>query len=603
VFLVVENNHPNDDIWLVKGSSTQYPVGLAHEDSSRWIKPETGGVYRFASLTNLNTLSIRHNTASRPLPNITCITNHVYTIRYDGNDPVLFSETLFDPTIKNKIWTIPTSTATGRYFSAGLFVPRDNLNDGYILTGRSNYSIDTVARPTVGSVGYLGMLMSDGSFSVEKKITLTNAPASFNVRSFIENSGGLIFAGQSYEEDADGFPFILNTDLNGTPSVFYADFIKDIDPATQALYGNRVVKNDAGYALGAELYDYNRGMSQIYIAAISQANWDTAQHTELWRSPETDDVYFTDLKYDAAQQTYIVLAGDYQPEGGQLGSYLYFVGADGVQKSRVRLDRYEIRTIFTLNNEFYVAGTYMGASGYRGIINKLDVNAGTFGPSPWLVDSRYTNGVAAIVNTVLETDGTIVLGGYCLEDLADQGEWWLTSKPWLIKYDLTASKKIWEEIYDYPGCYIYSVHHNAIGSYLIETYNSTTYESLLISTDLMGKASGNRLAAIPRDTATFTAAAPGTPRISAEFTPLTDASLSTEPSLTVPKGQSATITAAGTWSAYQWYVDGVLVSGAASSQFIFTTAARNPGLYNVTLVVTGSNGEKRSARRWVTVTN
>jgi fibronectin type 3 domain-containing protein len=91
--------------------------------------------------------------------------------------------------------------------------------------------------------------------------------------------------------------------------------------------------------------------------------------------------------------------------------------------------------------------------------------------------------------------------------------------------------------------------------------------------------------------------------LSVELTPLTDASLSTEPSLTVPKGQNATITAAGTWLSYQWYVDGVLVSGATSSQFIFTTAARNPRVYNVTLVVTGSNGEKRSARSRVTVTN
>jgi hypothetical protein len=515
IFLVVENIHTSDDIWLVQGSNPQYPAGLAHDESSRWIKPGKEAVYRFTSLADLNILSIRHNTATHPLPSVICNDNRVYTIRYDGTEPVLFSVTSLDPTIKNKIWTIPTSTNTGTYFTTSLLAPRGNINDGYILTGRTSYSFYTVF-PTAGSAAYLGILAPDGSLVLERKITLNNPSVSLNIQGFIENSDELIFAGQAYEEQNDGFPFILNTGLNGVSNVFYTGFIDDIDTATQALYGNRIVKNDTGYALGAELYDYDRVMSQIYIACISQENWDTAQHTKIWTSPETDDTYFIDLKYDTAQQTYIVLAGDYTKAAeGQLGSFLYFVNADGVQKSRIFFDKYEISTIFILNGEYYAAGTYIGASGYRGIINKLEISAGTFGPNPWLVDSKYTSGAAGIVNTVLETDGTVVLGGWCVENFADQGEWWRKGQPWLIKYDLTTSQKIWEEVYDYTGYYIYSVHHNAIGSYLVEINNEATYESRLISTDLMGKTSDKRLAAIPRNALVFTVSVPNASHISA----------------------------------------------------------------------------------------
>ncbi|MDR2020879.1 MAG: hypothetical protein LBQ14_08960 [Treponema sp.] len=593
IFVLIRNDS-SDSIWMEQGIYIKKPYGSTGNE----IPGGSGAVFVFdQNVTSLSNITIgdltRKNFPATPLQ-----PGRVYSFIYTSQaNPSLYLVEHFNPNTAKNIWTIPTTRETGIYFSMGLLAPRANINDGYIVTGRSNYSLAMITQPTVGSVSYLGMLAPDGSLSVEKKITLNNAPASLNIRGFIENSGGLVFSGQAYDEDADGFPFILNTDLNGVPSVFYADFINDIDPETQALYGDCVVKNNTGYALGAELFDYNRNMSQIYIASISQASWDTAQHTKLWTSPETDDTYFLDLKYDAAQQTYIVLAGDYQPASGLLGSYLYFVGADGVQKTRVRLDRYEITTIFTVNNEFYVAGTYEGATGYRGIINKLDVNAGTFGSSPWLVDSKYANGKAVINNMVLDSDGTMVFGGWCAEA---GGE----AKPWLIKYDLTASRKIWEIVYDdYPGAYIYSVHHNAIGSYLVEIYNDTTYESFLVSTDLMGKAGGNRLAAIPRNASAFTAAAPGQPRISAELIPVTDADLATEALLTIPKGQSATVSATGSWNTYQWYVNGTPVSGAASSSFIFNSNTYSTGIYTVTLVVTDSKGEKRSASCRVTVTN
>jgi hypothetical protein len=127
IFLVVENNHPSDDIWLIKGGAPQYPAGLNHDESSRWIKSGDLAVYRFTSLTNLNTLSIRHNTAIIPLPDGICLGNRVYTIRYDGNGPALVSEKSFNLNIdytNYSQYTIRVSNNTSEnlvaFFGAGL---------------------------------------------------------------------------------------------------------------------------------------------------------------------------------------------------------------------------------------------------------------------------------------------------------------------------------------------------------------------------------------------------------------------------------------------------------------------------------------------------
>jgi hypothetical protein len=595
IFVLIRND-TRDTIWMQQGNYTKNPYGSTVRD----VPGGEAGVYVFdKSVTSLSGVTIGDLTRKQ-FSAMSLLPGRIYSFVYnEQNNPALLLVEQFDPNMAKNIWTMPTSTAAGRYFSVGLFVPRENAADGYILTGKSNYSLDATFEPRVGPISYLGMIAPNGDVTLEKRIILNSNIAALNLRSFIESNGKLTFAGQAYEEESDGFPFFSITDLNGEPDIFYNGFINDIDTERQALYGYKLVKNSAGYALGGVVSDYDTYTNQSYVAAVSVPAWDRAEHTKLWTSPVEDDVWFIDMVYDSDASTYIVIAQD-NTVVDTYRSMLYFVGSNGTQQSRIVLDQYAVNRVFKVGSEYYIAGVYLSVSKQRGAIAKLNVSAGTVDP-PQLVDSKYTGGAAAIFDMVLEDDGGIVLGGWCVEDISGQDYWWENSKPWLVKYDLTGSQKLWEEVYDYTGYYVYSVHHNAIGSYLLEVFNESTYESYLVSTDFLGRASGAALDVIPRG-ASFTAAAPGNPAISAEIIPVSDAALSSNTTLTIPKGQNGVISVSGTWASYQWYIDGSLVPAASAASYTFQTGSRNLGVYAVTVVAVNADGEKRSAACRVRVT-
>jgi hypothetical protein len=94
---------------------------------------------------------------------------------------------------------------------------------------------------------------------------------------------------------------------------------------------------------------------------------------------------------------------------------------------------------------------------------------------------------------------------------------------------------------------------------------------------------------------------PGSPSVNAVVVPLEDAEMQEPEPLILTKGQSAVIRVQGQWASYRWYVNGSQV--ATTSTYTFTTAAREPGVWTVMVVVTDAGGAKRSAWRRVIVTN
>jgi hypothetical protein len=208
-----------------------------------------------------------------------------------------------------------------------------------------------------------------------------------------------------------------------------------------------------------------------------------------------------------------------------------------------------------------------------------------------------------IYNVVQDKDGSLILSGACVEDVAYQ-ETHDGDRPWLVKYDLNKRTKIWERVYaeDYPGYFIYSTHLSSLGSYLLELYHADTAQSRLVSTDLLGNVKKPEEDAVPRGEM-FTVGQPGSvsPGVSAVVASLADAEMEDPEPLTLTKGQSAVIRVKGQWVSCQWYVDGNPV--AATSTYTFATAARAAGVWTVMAVVTGADGVKRSAWRRVIVTN
>jgi hypothetical protein len=69
------------------------------------------------------------------------------------------------------------------------------------------------------------------------------------------------------------------------------------------------------------------------------------------------------------------------------------------------------------------------------------------------------------------------------------------------------------------------------------------------------------------------------------------------PTQTVTAGVDATFTITGTYTSYQWYLDGETV-GTNSATYTFN---RQPGVYEIVVVVQNSAGEQRSGRVRVSV--
>jgi len=624
-FLVIEND--SNLIINVQG----YQTPLPHSGQSFVeIQPGKSGVYTLKStISSLSNHKIGPiGRSPREFPNSfnrpeSIKPGGIYSFKYnfssDNNSSVvLISESRFDISTKDKIWTIPTYTEPvlkGRFFTTGLLISRADVEaNGYILTGNVHYEFDTVTKPHLGAIPYIGMVSDIGDITSERNIgkNLNPQPAGLNLKSFIEESNELIYFGQVYNEYGVGCPCILSTNITGTQdNYFYNKFVNDIS-INQELNSKKIVKwGFNSYAVICQLLETDRQLSQIYIAKINK-NWNTITHQVFWISPEMDNSSFIDMVYDQTYNMLIILAET------NTGSVIYFIdAADGsfkyptVKQDYHNNELFIINGLFIVSQEYYVAGVYItkNISSYRGFITKIDINNGNVHTPPLLIDPQvkgFEDGGGGFRYILPENNGkTLILAGWCVRNRSNAESTYFRM-PWLVQYaldknNIADSEMNWEQIYQNKTEYsINSVHHNAIGSYLLEIYNEKTYHSYLISTDPLGNMSGDMKAPLPHSSNIY-ASQPGKPNIEMNIS-IDDAELETPATLNIPKGSSGTITIKGTWSSYQWYVNGLLITGAGSS-YTFSTSSRNLGVYSITAVVTNSSGEKRSATCRVTVTN
>jgi hypothetical protein len=603
VLLVIENKHSSDPIWLARGGNAQYPVGLEHEETTRNIEAGETAVYRFTSLSDLNNLSIRHNTATKPLPQYVCETNKIYLVRYEQNTPSLFQVQPFDPTMKEKMWNMPTGSIAGQHLVIGFVAPRLNPADGYLALGKVTYFPDLSADPNVQSKGYFAAISQTGDITTEKFVTLPNTagtPTMINFRRFIEYPDELIFYGQVYYGDGAGKPFLWSTNITGSRTNYYnANFIDDIDPDTEYMYSYRMVKrNDNVYATGGTIENTTTGIYSAFITEVTKTDFDEVSFELLWRSDE--DVDICDLIYDQIANRYIVTAIGY--DGNEIvASYLYIIDAEtGEQRVKQEFNgRYLINALAAYEGSYYAAGTYENAGSMQGFLRKLNPSTGAF---EWNMPVFFDyNGTAdAAIKCLTVDDNKLILGGWA-NLYEDDGPNDAGTLPYLIGFDMNAKTILWENVYkDIWTSEVYSVNPNGIGSYVAEFYNEEKSMSRLVSTGLMGELNANRKPAIPNDPS-LTVIAPSKVIPGIRINPLEDAELeSTE--VEIAKGQSQSISVTGSYSAYEWYLDGVKQVGTSSS-YTVATASMMPGVHTLTVVVTDSASGKRSASCRITVKN
>jgi hypothetical protein len=504
IYLVIQNE-TQDQIFLQQRDITLYAIGKQEEEEQKWIPGGEDGVYEFTVDQDKNGLNINHNTNLTALPAMPFEKGKIYSFRYDGKTAALLSIASFNPDTINKIWSIPTSTAAGKFFTVGFFAPRKNPGDGYVLTGNINYAKDTVVNDNIPRSSYLGLISQNGIVSAERTINVRDNPARMFFRSFLEDdSGEFVFLGSSYYRETEKEKvFLLSMNANGgAANYYYTDFVRDIDEDKQDLYNSAIVSSGTGkYGVGLSVWNRDENRSVMYIANVEKTAFDEVKHVKIWESPPQYDIDLGDMIYDASQNMYILSVFEYTTGSDDItGSIIFFIDAStGAQKfPPIIQNKFHFNKILKVDSDYYVGGFYNNASGnYEGILHMINPAAGTF---VWNNPVRFPsldNGMGSLsIKNLLEDNGKLILAGHTNADRIN-GYGYL---PWLCAFNPDTKEKIWENVYDeFPDYEIYSAYSNGIGSYLIEIYNEISYESLLLSTDLMGKISGRQLDPVPRD--------------------------------------------------------------------------------------------------------
>jgi hypothetical protein len=538
VYLVIQNETA-EGVWLQQGDATLYAIGKREEEEQKWISAGEDGVYEFTAFPDSKSLNIIDNTKKAALPAMNFERGRIYTLRYDGKTAALLSIAPFNLDTLDKIWTIPISTVAGQFFTVGLFAPRKNPGDGYVLAGNINYAADVVTNDNIPRSSYFAAISQNGAVSGEKTVNVRDNPTRMFFRSFLEDdSGEFVFLGSSYyRENEREKVFLLGMNAGGgAVNYYYTDFIKDIDEDTQDLYSGVIVRSGPGkYGVGSSIWNREENRSSIYTANVDKVDFDEVRHTKLWESPSQNDLDLADMVYDSSQNMYILSAYEYESGTENItGSFIFFIDASaGTEKfTRIYQNKYHFNKILQAGSDYYVGGFYNNASGgYEGILHKINPATGSF---VWNTPVRFPsldNGMGSLsIKHLVEDNGKLILAGHTN---ADRDGWGYL--PWLCAFNPDTKEKIWENIYDeYPDYEIYSAYSNGIGSYLIEIYNAESYESLLLSTDLMGKISGRKLASVPRDPKQIAAV----PSFTVTFDSNTGDSSHDPPSVTIEYGNA-----------------------------------------------------------------
>lgn len=601
IFILIQNNS-RDTIWFQQGPMTWNPYGSTLRD----IPAGNDGVIVFGgNISSLNNCTIGDLTR-RNFPDTTLEKGKIYTFIYDGTgSPGLFLVEYFDPDMAKNVWSIPTGTELNRSLTVGFFAPRANPNDGYLVLGNINTDNKFASNSYYKTAPYFSTIDQKGNIDVERIIPFPSPnPNQSLFRYFLEDTSEYVFFGQRRHE-GESKPFIMGISPGGfVINYYYTGFINSIDETRQTLDSYGLVKvQNRQYGIACNAYDTTAGRS-IFIANVT-TTWNSASHSDLWRSPTELDVAIVDMIFDQDYNVYIVLAEDYEYTEFVRRTIIYFVDAQQPQNEKfspiIGGSNIVFKKIVKTGADYYVLGYYDNPVGRgEGLLQKLDPSTGNMA---WNTPERFTpkdtmNHLA--VSNFIADNGKLILAGYtnAVDVFGTNGN------PWICAFDPIERKKIWESEYtEYIDYTVSSIHANGIGSYILELYNKYNRDSLLVSIDLMGRPAAQNFESLPRRTDLNYAAqeTANLNQFSVEIVPMTDLEI-TPPVLQIPRGQSGTFTVTGAYANYEWYLDGDLAA-SGSGTYTLQTNSLTRGVHTVTAIVMTSADERRSGSYTVRITN
>lgn len=407
---------------------------------------------------------------------------YIYSFRYTGKDISLYSKIFLDKSLKDKIWKISLSQDVGKTLLAGHFTSRKNPSDGYMLFGRQVYSNDEDLIDN--SIPYYVFLDSNGDILDEQTISFKDNPLDVKVRRVIDSGDYILACGEKLSSENISSAFIIG--IEGLS--VYADILvgdKNVVASAQTM----VQKEDDCFCVLTYKDKYSENdeylSSSVALVEFTVDSYSSVSSKILWESSDEKDLWAYDLTYDESSDTYAVLTWNDEKQYTKL---FFIDGSSGTEKfDNILLNTYAFSKISkSIDGKVILCGSFINqlTDSREACFIEIDVSTGTSVNNFPKTFPCKDKKLSSYFNDVIFKNDYIVLVG--CTDYLYSGEFDDTI-PYLVAYDISKDKVIWEQRFDnLKGYEVYSCNNTNL-SFIYELYNSNTMHSYIVSAGLLGE--------------------------------------------------------------------------------------------------------------------
>lgn len=407
---------------------------------------------------------------------------YIYSFRYTGKDISLYSKIFLDKSLKDKIWKVSLSQDVGKTLLAGHFTSRKNPSDGYMLFGRQVYSNDEDLIDN--SIPYYVFLDSNGDILDEQTISFKDNPLDVKVRRVIDSGDYILACGEKLSSENISSAFIIG--IEGLS--VYADILvgdKNVVASAQTM----VQKEDDCFCVLTYKDKYSENdeylSSSVALVEFTVDSYSSVSSKILWESSDEKDLWAYDLTYDESSDTYAVLTWNDEKQYTKL---FFIDGSSGTEKfDNILLNTYAFSKISkSIDGKVILCGSFINqlTDSREACFIEIDVSTGTSVNNFPKTFPCKDKKLSSYFNDVIFKNDYIVLVG--CTDYLYSGEFDDTI-PYLVAYDISKDKVIWEQRFDnLKGYEVYSCNNTNL-SFIYELYNSNTMHSYIVSAGLLGE--------------------------------------------------------------------------------------------------------------------
>ena len=407
---------------------------------------------------------------------------YIYSFRYTGKDISLYSKIFLDKSLKDKIWKISLSQDVGKTLLAGHFTSRKNPSDGYMLFGRQVYSNDEDLIDN--SIPYYVFLDSNGDILDEQTISFKDNPLDVKVRRVIDSGDYILACGEKLSSENISSAFIIG--IEGLS--VYADILvgdKNVVASAQTM----VQKEDDCFCVLTYKDKYSENdeylSSSVALVEFTVDSYSSVSSKILWESSDEKDLCAYDLTYDESSDTYAVLTWN---DGEQYSRLFFIDGASGTEKfDAILLNTYAFSKIAkSIDGKVILCGSFINqlTDSREACFVEIDVSTGALVNNIPKTFPCKDKKLSSYFNDIIFKNDYIILVG--CTDYLYSGEFDDTI-PYLVAYDISKDKVIWEQRFDnLKGYEVYSCNNSNL-SFIYELYNSNTMHSYIVSAGLLGE--------------------------------------------------------------------------------------------------------------------